>query len=80
MTDDILLRLPQLRARYPRSRSAIYADVASGVLPPPCAIGRRCSAWSLREIEAVITARISGADDDAVRKLVSELVAGRQPT
>lgn len=58
-------------------KSARAAKVAEGLLPPPIALGGRASAFLSDELDAVMQARAAGADDDAVRSLVRELVAAR---
>lgn len=77
MTTHTILRLREVRARYPRSRSSIYRDIATGTMTPPVSIGRRCAAWPAREVDAIIAARIAGATEDDIRALVAQLVADR---
>lgn len=72
-----ILRLPAVIDRTGRTRSPIYADVLAGLFPRPIKIGPRAAGWPEHEIEQVITARISGADDGAIRKLVAKLHAAR---
>ena len=49
---DRYLTLSELRAKLGgRSRSAIYADLAAGRLPPPFKVGGR-NYWSEAEIDA----------------------------
>jgi len=72
-----LIRLPVLLDRLPRSRSAVYQDIASGLFVPPISLGPRCVAWPEHEVDAVVAARAAGADDKAISGLVAELVAAR---
>jgi len=74
----MLLRLPALLKKWPRSKTTIYADIADGVFVPPVHLGLRCSAWPEHEVNAIIAARAAGATDDDVRQLVARLVAERQ--
>ncbi len=49
-----LLRLPQVLALIPVSRSSWYAGIAEGYYPPPVRIGKRVSAWRYEDIVALI--------------------------
>lgn len=51
-----LLRLPQVLARVPVSRSAWWSGVKAGKFPPPVKLGPRTTAWRESEIDALITA------------------------
>ena len=73
-----LLRQPEARTRCAcRSRSAWYRWIAEGLAPRPVRIGPNTAAWPAAEIDALIAARIAGADDAAVRELVAEMNAAR---
>lgn len=72
------LRLPELIRRRGTSRSATYRHIAQGLLPAPVHIGPRTSAWPEHEIEAIDRARLAGANDEAVRRLVAELMTARR--
>lgn len=73
-----ILRLRDLRARYPRGRSSVYRDIDDGVMVPPVSLGARCVGWPAHELDAIIAARIAGQSDDEIRRLVVRLVAERQ--
>lgn len=76
-----LLRLPATLDRTGcGSRSAWYRWITAGLAPRPIRIGPNTSAWLASELDAVVTARTAGADDDAVRELVARLHAARQPS
>ena len=75
-----LLRLPGVRAKYPRCKSSIYSDIADGLFVPPVGCGDRCSTWPEHEVDAIIAARIAGASDDAIRNLVTKLIIERRGT
>lgn len=77
MSNPLLLRLPAVMERIGRSRSAVYSDIERGVIPPPIRTGRRCAAWPLDEIDAVIRARIAGRPEADIRDLVRRIVADR---
>ena len=73
-----LLRQPKARTRCAcGSRSAWYRWIAEGLAPRPVKIGPNTAAWPAAEIDALIAARLAGADDAAVRALVAELHAAR---
>ena len=76
-TSTTLMRRPAVEATTGIKRSALYQHVSKGTFPKPIRIGARAVAWPHHEVEAVVRARISGADDDAIRKLVAELHEAR---
>ena len=49
-----LLRLPQVLAAFPVSRSAWYAGISSGIYPRPIKLGERSTAWSAESIRELI--------------------------
>lgn len=53
-----LLRLTDVRARVPYSRSTIYQLISQGKFPKPICIGERAVAWLESDIDAWIEARI----------------------
>ena len=53
LTEDRLIRLPQVREIYPPSRSTIYADIGAGIFPKPVKLGPMISAWSEKKIRAI---------------------------
>jgi len=71
------LRRPTVEARTGRKRSAIYQAIADGTFPKPVPLGARAVGWPEHEVQAIQAARLAGADDDAVRKLVAELHEAR---
>ena len=56
-----LLRLADVRARVPYSRSTIYQLISEGKFPKPISLGARAVAWLEDEISAWITARVESA-------------------
>lgn len=58
---QILLRLPEVRARTGLSRSSIYAFIARGDFPAPVSLGARAVAWPSDAISAWIAARVASA-------------------
>lgn len=51
-----LLRLPQILAVYPVSRSTWWAGVKSGKYPAAVKLGPRTTAWRASDIKALIEA------------------------
>jgi predicted DNA-binding transcriptional regulator AlpA len=51
---DALLRLPEVLAIFPISRSTWYQGIKDGRYPLPVKIGPRASAWRVSEIEKLI--------------------------
>jgi predicted DNA-binding transcriptional regulator AlpA len=60
LTENSLLRLPQVLALIPVSRSAWWAGCKSGRFPKPVKIGPRTSAWKGVDILAVLEKITSG--------------------
>ena len=58
MAKQSLIRLPEVKARTGRSRSAIYADIQAGDFPKPVPIGTRAVAWVEAEIDEYIERQI----------------------
>lgn len=48
------VRLPQILAVYPVSRSAFWAGVKDGRYPAPVKLSPRCTAWRVEDIRALI--------------------------
>lgn len=67
----------ELAARYGQSRVTPWRKVRAGMLPPPIRLSPGCTRWPAHEIEAIDRARLAGADDEGIRKLVVDLVAAR---
>ena len=47
------LRLPQVLALYPVSRSTFWQMVADGRAPKPVRLSARCIAWRIEDIRAL---------------------------
>ena len=52
--NNALLRLPQVLALIPVSRSAWWAGCKSGRYPKPVKLGPRTTAWSASDIAALL--------------------------
>ena len=61
-----------------QTRSPFYADIQKGTMVRPVKIGQRAAAWPAHEIEAIVQARIAGASETELRKLVDKLHAQRK--
>lgn len=48
------LRLPEVLALFPVSRSAFWAGIKEGRYPSPVKLSPRCSAWRVEDIRALI--------------------------
>lgn len=57
-----LLRLPQVLALIPISRSGWWKGVADGRYPKPVKIGPRVTAWKAEDIRKCIEALSAGAE------------------
>ena len=54
ITNNALLRLPQVLALIPVSRSAWWAGCKSGRYPNPVKLGPRTTAWRAADIAALL--------------------------
>lgn len=57
------VRLPQILACYPVSRSAWWAGVKNGKYPAPVKLSERITAWRVEDIRRLIAEK--SANDDA---------------
>jgi len=51
---DSLLRLPQVLALVPVSRSTWYAGIKEGKFPTPVVLSTRCVAWRASDIQQLV--------------------------
>lgn len=58
------LRLPQVLAVFPISRSSWYAGVKTGRFPAPHRLGPRMSAWRVEDIKDLISGAAGQAGRD----------------
>ena len=73
-----ILRFPSVKIRYGKGHSGLYDDIANGLFTRQVKLGLRCGGWPDDEVDAIIAARIGGADDDAIRQLVKSLHEARK--
>ena len=64
ISENSLLRLPQVLALIPVSRSAWWAGCKSGRFPKPVKIGPRTSAWRAADINALLEKIASKAEEE----------------
>jgi len=65
-----LIRMAQLlELYYPKSKSALYVDMAEGKWPKSVAIGARAVAWNLDEVLEKVDELIAEAADQGLIKL-----------
>jgi prophage regulatory protein len=74
---ETILRLQTVCDTLDVARTTPYALAKLGLLTPPIKISKRASGWPKSEVEAIISARIAGADDAEIKRLVAALVAAR---
>ncbi|MTW10615.1 AlpA family phage regulatory protein [Pseudoduganella eburnea] len=60
MTTLQFLRLPAVKARTGKSRSAIYRDMRAGTFPQSIRVGLNSVAWSSQHIDDWQAARLQG--------------------
>ena len=72
-------RLPKALAESGKTRSPWYADIARGLMTRPVKIsGARAAGYPAHEVQAIINARVAGANDDELRALVDRLHDARK--
>jgi prophage regulatory protein len=72
-----ILRRKQIEAETGYSRSTIYLRIAEGLWPRPISLGARAVGWPASEVRALNAARIAGSSNDAIRRLVAQLLTLR---
>lgn len=73
-----LYRLNTALSATGQTRSPFYASIQQGTMTRPVKIGPRAAAWPEHEIQAIVQARIAGASETELRKLVDKLHAQRK--
>lgn len=68
VSQERLLRLPEVSARLGLGRSSIYALIQRGELSPPVKLGARASAWPASVIDAFIAERIRASRNGETRR------------
>lgn len=63
ISSNALLRLPQVLALIPVSRSAWWAGCKSGRYPKPVKLGPRTTAWRASDIAALLEKLTSEAEE-----------------
>ncbi|WP_279060166.1 helix-turn-helix transcriptional regulator [Bilophila wadsworthia] len=63
ISSNALLRLPQVLALIPVSRSAWWAGCKSGRYPKPVKLGPRTTAWRASDIAALLEKLTSGMEE-----------------
>lgn len=70
---NAILRLPAVISETGYSRSTIYLRIAQGLWPKQVTLGPRCIGWPAKEVAELNAARISGKDDEQIRRIVTTL-------
>jgi prophage regulatory protein len=74
-----LLRLAAVKQRTGhRATASIYGQIREGIFSAPVQIGLRAVGWPSHEVDAIIRARMAGADKEALKALVNKLHQQRQ--
>ena len=76
----VLLRPKEIWKRSGKCRTALYNDLAKGLMPPLISIGARAKALPAHEVDAINAARVAGKTEDEIRALVKRLQAARTST
>lgn len=77
MPDLTILRTARVIERRGCSRTLLHLDVRSGRWTKPIHLGPSSVGWPSFEVDAQIAARISGANENQLRDLVTRLEAAR---
>jgi prophage regulatory protein len=75
-----MLRMKDVTKKTGYPKGSIYQKIGEGLFTRPVPMGARTAAWPKHEVETILQARIAGANDEAIRKLVKELMNKRQTT
>ena len=59
MTDEKILRLPEVLAKTGLSRSTVYAMAKDQAFPKPISLGLRCSGWLQSEVNEWLFKKIA---------------------
>jgi len=70
-------RAKALCARTGLSRTTLWRHAEDGLLPKPVKLSGHIVAWPVHEVDAVLAARLRGANDAQIRALVAELTQAR---
>ena len=74
-----ILRLKSCLDKSGKTRSPFYADQLVGLMTKPVKTGSgRAVGWPEHELDAIIAARIAGANADEIRQLVQRLHDARK--
>ncbi|RYD50768.1 MAG: AlpA family phage regulatory protein [Sphingobacteriales bacterium] len=75
-----LLRLPDVLMAMGHKRSTLYLRIKQGLIPRPCKLSERCTAWPSDEITALVAAHVAGKSEFEIRELVIKLELQRHTT
>ena len=75
ISSNALLRLPQVLALIPVSRSAWWAGCKSGRYPKPVKLGPRTTAWRASDIAALLEKLNQGIDAVKAKGIEEQLQA-----
>lgn len=67
MSQQSIIRLPDVKARTGLSRSSIYSFIKAGKFPQHISIGARAVGWVSTEIDEWIAARVNASCKNAKR-------------
>jgi predicted DNA-binding transcriptional regulator AlpA len=73
-----VISVPEAATAILVSTQSYYRLAADSLLPPPIKISPNRSAVISHELNAVMIARSTGADDQTIKKLVEDLVQKRK--
>jgi len=73
-----MVRLPELIKKTGLKRATIYKKIKQGLFPAPVKIGPKTSVWVESEVDRVLHSYISGADEEQIKQVVSEILRSRK--
>ena len=77
-TSPRIIRKPEVLEQSGFSRSTLHTRIKQQLFVPPISLGDRAAGWIQSEVNAVLTAMISGKPKEEIRQLVATLTASRQ--
>ena len=75
-----IIKLPTLLQKFCISRSTAFTQIREGLLPIGISLGSRSRGYIVSELDAVLSARISGKSDKEIKELVKSLIEKRKET
>ncbi len=77
-TELEIVRIEKCCKKFGVKKSTYYNWIKNELMPPGISLGTRSVGWLTTELDAVLTARISGKSESEIRQLTKKLLADRK--